>query len=110
MIEKKDIIFFDSDAEFEDWAVAPYATIKYTKNRNIPYTSGDLSNEYKAAIEEGKRFVIKDEDSVVCKRGCVCKRVPIKIESFPLYKRDVLVQLRVDNLEPYFDFGEEDYE
>ena len=44
------------------------------------------------------------------KRGCVCKRVPIKIESFPLYKRDVLVQLRVDNLEPYFDFGEEDYE
>ena len=106
MIEKKGIIYFDSDTEFEDWTVAPYAT----KNRNIPYTSGDLSNEYKAAIEEGKRFVIKDEDSVVCKRGCVCKRVPIEIESFPLYKRDVLVQLRVDNLEPYFDFGEENYE
>ena len=102
MEKKKDIILFDSDAEFEDWAVAPYATIKYTKNRNKPYTSGDLSNEYKAAIEEGKRFVIKDENSVVCKRGCVCKRVPIKIESFPLYKRDVLVQLSVDNLEPYF--------
>lgn len=37
-----------------------------------------------------------DEDSVVC------KRVPLKIEEFPLYNRDVLVQLRVDNLEPYF--------
>lgn len=102
MIEKEGIIYFDSDAEFEDWAVAPYAIIKYIKNSNIPYTSGDFSNEYKAAIEEGKRFVIKDEDSVVCKRGCVCKRVPLKTEVSPLYKRDVLVQLSVDNLDPYF--------
>ena len=97
MIEEERIIYFDSDAEFEDWAVAPYATIKYTKNRNIPY-----SNEYKAAIEEGKRFVIKDENSVVYKRGCVCKRVPLKIEASPTYNRNVLVQLSVDNLEPYF--------
>ena len=110
MEKKKDIILFDSDAEFEDWAVAPYATIKYIENSKIPYTSGDLSNEYKAAIEEGKRFVIKDENSVVYKRGCVCKRVPLKIEASPTYNRDVLVQLSVDNLEPYFDFGEEDYE
>ena len=102
MIEKKRIIYFDSDAEFEDWAVAPYATIKLIENSNIPYTSGDFSDEYRAAIEEGKRFVIKDEDSVVCKRGCVCKRVPLKIEAFPTYNRDVLVQLSVDNLEPYF--------
>ena len=42
MIEKKGIIYFDSDAEFEDWAVAPYATIKYIENSNIPYTSGDF--------------------------------------------------------------------
>lgn len=102
MIEKKGIIYFDSDAEFEDWAVAPYATIKFIENSNIPYTSGDFSNEYKAAIEGGKHFVIKDEDSVVYKRKCVCKRVPVKIEGFPTYNRDVLVQLRVDNLEPYF--------
>ena len=102
MIEKKGIIYFDSDAEFEDWAVAPYATIKYSEKSNTPYTSGDFSNEYKAAIEEGKRFVIKNEDSVVFKRGCVCKRVPLKIEAFPTYNRDVLVQLSVDNLEPYF--------
>lgn len=102
MIEKKGIIYFDSDAEFEDWAVAPYATIKFIENSNIPYTSGDFSNEYKAAIEEGKCFVIKDEDSVVYERKCVCKRVPVKIEGFPTYNRDVLVQLRVDNLEPYF--------
>ena len=106
MIEKKRIIYFDSDAEFEDWAVAPYATIKYIENSNIPYTSGDFSNAYKAAIKAGKRFVIKDEDSVVCKRGCVCKRVPLKIEAFPTYKRDVLVQLSVDNLEPYFGISE----
>ena len=103
MIEEERIIYFDSDAEFEDWAVAPYATIKYSEKSNTPYTSGDFSNEYKAAIEEGKRFVIKDEDSVVCERGCVCKRVPLKIEAFPTYNRDVLIQLSVDNLEPYFE-------
>ena len=107
MIEKKGIIYFDSDAEFEDWAVATYATIKFIENSNIPYTSGDFSNEYKATIEEGKCFVIKDEDSVVYERKCVCKRVPVKIEGFPTYNRDVLVQLRVDNLEPYF--GISDY-
>lgn len=103
MIEEERIIYFDSDAEFEDWAVAPYVTIKYSEKSNTPYTSGDFSNEYKAAIEEGKRFVIKDEDSVVFKRGCVCKRVPLKIEAFPTYNRDVLIQLSVDNLEPYFE-------
>ena len=103
MIEEERIIYFDSDAEFEDWAVAPYATIKYSENSNTPYTSGDFSNEYKAAIEEGKRFVIKNEDSVVFKRGCVCKRVPLKIEATPTRKRYVPVQLSVDNLEPYFE-------
>lgn len=28
-------------------------------------------------IKEGKKFIIKDEDSVVFKRQCVTKRVPI---------------------------------
>ena len=42
MIEKKGIIYFDSDAEFEDRAVAPYATIKFIEKSNIPYTSGDF--------------------------------------------------------------------
>ena len=36
MIEEKRIIYFDSDAEFEDWAVAPYATIKYKKTEIYP--------------------------------------------------------------------------
>ena len=103
MIEEERIIYFDSDAEFEDWAVAPYATIKHSENGNIPYISGAFYNEYKAAIEEGKRFVIKDEDSVVFKRGCVCKRVPLKIEASPTRNRYVPVQLSVDNLEPYFE-------
>lgn len=103
-VSKPEIIYFESDAEFEDWAVAPYATIKYIENGNIPYTSGDFSDEYKVAIEEGKHFVIKDEDSVVYKRKCVCKRVPVYVEGLPSYNRDVLVQLKVDNLEPYFNF------
>lgn len=100
MEEIGNIIFFDSDDEFTDFCVKPYATVVYPQNSS-PYIEGDYSDEYKQCIEEGKRFIIKDEDSKVYRRNCVCKRVPIKIEDFPSYNRDTLVQLDVDNLEDY---------
>ena len=102
METKNDVIYFDNDQEFEDWAVAPYATVKYTEKGNIPYTTGDYSNEYKEAIGNNKRFIIKDEDSVVFKRKCVSKRVPLKVDGFPSYTPSVLVQLNIENLEAYF--------
>ena len=48
MVEKKGIIYFSSDAEFEDWAVAPYATIKYIENSKIKMTvwQGKYENYY----------------------------------------------------------------
>lgn len=93
------IKYFSSDVEFEDFCVAPYAVIKETGSGVLYYT-GEYSDEYLECIENGTTFVIRDEDSVVYKRQCVCKRVPVMHEGRPL-GRDVLVQLSVENLEPY---------
>jgi hypothetical protein len=41
------------------------------------------------------------DDDVMYKRQCACKRVPVMHEGRPL-GRDTLVQLSVENLEPYF--------
>ena len=93
-------MYFNSDAEFEDFCLAPYAEIKETAN-GVMYVSGKYSDEYLECLEDGVRFVIRDEDSVVYKRQCVCKRVPV-MHNGKLLERDTLVQLKVENLEPYF--------
>ena len=103
MEEIGDKIYFNSDNEFTDFCVRPYATVVYSKNGS-PYIEGDYSDEYKRCLSQGKTFVIKDEDSVVYKRQCVCKRVLVKVEGFPSYRRDTLVQLPVQNLGAFFDF------
>jgi len=97
-----DILFFESDEEFTDFCIAPYAEIKEGKNGTL-YVAGDYSNEYKKCIEEGKTFIIKDEDSQVFKRQCVCKRVPIYNNGVRVTTReDTPVQLSVKNLDEYF--------
>ena len=91
-----EIIYFESDEEFEDWAVAPYATIVETEYGKT--WRGVYSDAYKEAIQQCKHFVIKDEESKVYRRGCVCKRVS---PGFQTYRETVLVQLPVDNLEDW---------
>ena len=101
---RRPVSYFASDQEFEDFCVAPYAEIKETAD-GVMYVSGKYSEEYLECLEDGVRFVIRDEDSVVYKRQCVCKRVPVMHNS-SLLGRDTLVQLKVENLEPYFDLWE----
>jgi hypothetical protein len=64
---------------------------------------GQYSDMYKNYIDQGKKFIIKDENSQVYKHQCVNKRVPVKIDDLPSYDRLTLVQLPVQNLEPYFE-------
>ena len=97
-IDKK--VYFESDAEFEEFCIAPYATIERSESGTL-YVKGDYSDMYKKCIEDGKMFVIKDKDSVVYKRKCVTKRVPVQMDGKPL-GRDTLVQLDVENLEEWF--------
>ena len=90
-------VYFENDAEFEDFCIAPYITIQ---TGDTSY-HGDYSDLYKQYLEEGKSFVIMDEDSVVYKRMCASKRVPVLLDGKPT-GRTALVQLRVNNLEPWF--------
>ena len=90
-------IQFNNDDEFADFCVAPYAEIKGNEKEGF-YVGGDYSEEYKKALAEGKHFQIKNENSVVYKRMCVLKRVPVRGT-----RRTYCVQLKVQNLEPYFE-------
>lgn len=102
MTEENNIIFFESDEEFADFCIAPYAVVKRSADGK-PFVEGQYSDMYKKYIEEGKTFIIKDEDSKVYKHQCVSKRVPVKVDDFPTYNRLTLVQLPVQNLEKYFE-------
>ena len=93
-------VFFESDAEFEDFSIAPYITMEQGAT-SVP--NGDYSDLYKQYLAEGKSFVIMDEDSIIYKKPVVCKRVPLKMDGSPIRRHDCLVQLRVKNLEPWFD-------
>ena len=95
-IQVPEIIYFDNDQEFTDFCLAPYGVIVYPEDGSSPTWTGVYSDEYKDAIKEGKRFVIKDEDSVVFKHKCVNKLVPIQGTG-----REATVQMPVKNLEPY---------
>lgn len=90
-------IYFDSDDEFTDFCVAPYAAVKISKSG--PYYEGEYSQAYKDCIQQGVEFVIKNEDSVVFKRKCVCKRVLARESR----RKTVLVQLHIENLKEYWD-------
>ena len=104
IIDPVESMYFESDDEFTDFCVVPYAVIKQSES-GVYYYHGEYSDLYKKAIEEGKRFVIKDENSQVYKRQCVSKRVLVpKTDKYvKAARKDVLVQLPVDNLEPYFE-------
>ena len=99
--------FFESDDEFTNFCVAPYAEIIHSDSS--PAVVGRYSDEYLNCIEKGIKFVIKDEDSQVYKRQVVNKRVPVRNEG-QLLGRECTVQLPVKNLEAYFKDLEEDSE
>lgn len=90
-----EIIYFESDEEFEDWAVAPYATIVETEYGKT--WRGVYSDAYREAIQQGKYFYIKGglEESNVHKHRCVTKRVSL---DFQTRRETVQVQLPVENL------------
>lgn len=95
------VVYFESDDDFTDFCVKPYALIVASKNGR-PKVEGYYTDEYLDCLEQGKIFIIKDENSLIEKRKMVTKRVPIKVENFPAYQHDTLVQLEVQNVEPYF--------
>jgi hypothetical protein len=98
---KDDIVFFESDDEFTNFCIAPIAQIKRSEKGTL-YCGGDYSDMYKTFVEEGKTFIIKDEDSQVYKHQCVAKRLPVYNEGTYI-GRATLVQLDVQGLEEYYE-------
>lgn len=107
---RSNVILFESDDEFADFCIAPYAIVKRSERG---YHEGEFSEMYLKAIEEGKKFVIKDEDSKVYKSSSVSGRVLAKSElDGELYISDrtchVQLDLDRDNFIDYFEYNWEE--
>jgi hypothetical protein len=55
---KDNIVFFESDEEFTDFCVAPYARLK--DEDGVVYYKGEYSEMYKKYLQQGMIFMIKD--------------------------------------------------
>ena len=86
MLELDNVIYFDTDDDFYNYAVKPNFVVNQNPNGGMFYDM-DMTDEYKLAVENGKLFCIKDENSAIYKHGCVSCRTLSK---------------QVQNLEPYF--------
>lgn len=73
-------MFFDTDDEFADFVIYPYAVINDYEGR-LSY-EGAYSEQYLRAVKEGKKFVIMKGslDSAVNRRKVVSKRVLVPKE------------------------------
>lgn len=85
-MERKDnVIYFDSDDEFLNFCVLQAPIIREGKHGK--YVDFSFTNHYQKELDKGTRFCIKDEDSLITKRGVVT----YKTESKP-----------VQNLDPWY--------
>lgn len=83
---KDNIIYFNNDQEFYDACVCPNVKLHQSEN-NTFYFDIDFTAFYKNAVNSGKVFVIKDENSIIYKHRAVHLRS---------------VSAPVENLEPYY--------
>ena len=88
----KYLMFFETDKDFEDFAVQPYAKLDES-------LCGEYTDLYKKAIEMGVKFVIMKGsfESAINRRKIVTKRVLIPKE-LGSPRKDVLIQLPVENI------------
>jgi hypothetical protein len=100
-IRQRNMMFFDTDDEFADFVIHPYAVINNYEGR-LSY-EGAYSEQYLRALKEGKKFVIMKGsfDSAVNRRKVVSKRVLVPDE-LGSSRKDVCVSLPVENLSDGF--------
>ena len=91
MTTKDNIIYFDNDNEFYEYCVVPeLVPVQYidSEGNEKYYSDFKLSSQYNNAINNGIRFIIKDEDSQIYKHGCVSYRT---------------ISKDIQNLDPWYD-------
>ena len=88
---KDNIIYFDSDNEFYKYSVVPeLVPVQYidSEGNEKYYSDFNFTSQYNNDVNNGMRFVIKDEDSQIYKHGCVSYRT---------------ISKDIQNLDPWFD-------
>ena len=90
---KQTIMYFDTDEDFQNFCVLPYTTLEKSPITGEPYQQWHFTKEYLDAVAAGTRFKIKNEDSIIYRRGQVVGPGGIGI--------------RVQNLDPWFEGDEE---
>ena len=100
-ITQRNLMFFDTDEEFADFVIQPYAV--FSENNGQLSYGGAYSEQYLRAVNEGKQFVIMKGsfESAVNRRKVVSKRVLVP-EKLGSSRKDVYVSLTVENLSDGF--------
>lgn len=92
-VTPKELICFNSDKDFEDYAVCPCATLDL---------HGQYTDNYQQAVNEGAKFIIMygEDESAITRRGVITKRVLLPKE-VGTPRKDMLVQLSAENIVTY---------
>lgn len=92
-VTPKELICFNSDKDFEDYAVCPCATLDL---------HGQYTDNYLQAVNEGTEFIIMYGafESAINGRGVITKRVLLPKE-VGTPRKDMLVQLSANNIVKY---------
>lgn len=91
-------LIFESDDEFADFCIYPYAVFKKDADGNITGYHCKRTDEYLTAVKEEKIFVIKDKRSEVLHRKRVEKKVPITDPYNPHLHQTTLASFTVNNI------------
>lgn len=89
-IDNSNIMYFNNDEDFYNFCVVPEVKISQETDANgniYNVFTFDFSDIYNSCIKDGKKFIIKDENSRIFKNKCVSYRT---------------ITRPVENLEPYF--------
>ena len=90
VIPNLELICFNLDKDFEDYAVCPCATLDL---------HGQYTDNYLQAVDEGAKFIIMygADESAITRRGVITKRVLLPKE-VGTPRKDMLVQLSAENI------------
>ena len=69
MTKKNNTIYFDSDDEFFSYCVDPRPIIR--EGQHCKYVDFEFTKQYKKDLDNGLRFCIKDDNSLIEKHGVV---------------------------------------
>jgi len=64
------VIIFENDADFEAYAIDPTYRIK-TSDKGTQYYNWSFTDAYTTETANGSKFLIKERNSKIVKRGCV---------------------------------------